>query len=558
LKHALWGDVHVTADSVPKCLSSLRARLEPEACIQTVYKRGYRFSAEIQRQGATLMPVGLRLAIVPFSTGYTVAEHLGAAVAEEVMMQLTNARIPAISVLARDSIFTLSRRGLTAQQIGEALKADLVLTGSLQAFSSQFRLRTEMIRILDGTQIWVEDMLVSQDEITRLNTELVSLLALRLGMKDGTNQVWSPSMSAVRPKDEISSIERKDEGLSISATAAPVNHEPNSEYQREAYEFYLRGRHEWQTMERHRMQDGLQHLLRATELDPSLIPAKVELAHLCVTQAIYGYMAPSVAAELVHRASQSIADLPHRAAALLPALGWVNFHFDRNLPTALTAFSTSAHLPHNPWTTRARTMFALGRHRFAESISMLHQAVSIDPYAPWLQSRLAWSYHLNGQSAESVEWIRKCIYLFPDHEGVNLYGAAILAFNGEAMPAVELAQALVRRLPSFDLANSVCAYALAMANRPHEARGILERLQWLSRERYVLCGFTCAAYLALGDQEGALTELRAADEARCPLFFQMLADPRMKPLHGSPEFERMNSILSHMEAEAAQYLEWKQ
>ena len=43
LKQELWGDVHVTADSVPKCLSSLRARLEPDACIQTVYKRGYRF-----------------------------------------------------------------------------------------------------------------------------------------------------------------------------------------------------------------------------------------------------------------------------------------------------------------------------------------------------------------------------------------------------------------------------------------------------------------------------------------------------------------------------------
>ncbi len=50
LKHALWGDVHVTADSVLKCLSSLRARLEPESCIQTVYKRGYRFTAEVLRQ----------------------------------------------------------------------------------------------------------------------------------------------------------------------------------------------------------------------------------------------------------------------------------------------------------------------------------------------------------------------------------------------------------------------------------------------------------------------------------------------------------------------------
>src|ERR1700678_1584844 len=34
LKQALWGDIHVTADSVPKCLSSLRTRLQPDNCIQ--------------------------------------------------------------------------------------------------------------------------------------------------------------------------------------------------------------------------------------------------------------------------------------------------------------------------------------------------------------------------------------------------------------------------------------------------------------------------------------------------------------------------------------------
>ncbi len=49
LKKELWGDVHVTDDSVPKCLSSLREALAPDDCIQTVYKRGYRLSTEVYR-----------------------------------------------------------------------------------------------------------------------------------------------------------------------------------------------------------------------------------------------------------------------------------------------------------------------------------------------------------------------------------------------------------------------------------------------------------------------------------------------------------------------------
>ncbi len=82
------------------------------------------------------------------------------------------------------------------------------------------------------------------------------------------------------------------------------------------------------------MQDGLQHLLRSIELDPSLIAAKIDLAHLCVTQAFYGYMSPAVSADHVRRIEDSIPGLAQPAQGLLPVLGWIKFHFDRNLPAA--------------------------------------------------------------------------------------------------------------------------------------------------------------------------------------------------------------------------------
>ncbi len=181
------------------------------------------------------------------------------------------------------------------------------------------------------------------------------------------------------------------DGLSISAAAEPE--QESGIEQREAYEIFQRARHEWQTFERHRMQDGLQHLLRATELDPSLIGARVDLANLSVTQSLYGFMSPAVAADIVRRTAESIPDLS-RAEAILPALGWVRFHVDRNLTAALWAFSLSAHLPHDPWITRVRSMFVLSRHRFGEAIDLLRAAILLDPYSPWLQARLAWALHL--------------------------------------------------------------------------------------------------------------------------------------------------------------------
>jgi DNA-binding winged helix-turn-helix (wHTH) protein/tetratricopeptide (TPR) repeat protein len=542
LKHELWGDVHVTDDSVSKCLSSLRARLEPDACIQTVYKRGYRFSAEIRRHRA--VPAGRlpRLAIMPFATRYSVPEYLGPAIAEETIARLSSARPPAVAVLARDSVFSLTLRGLTAQQIGQELKADLVLTGSIRAFPSHYRLRAEMVRVEDGRQIWVEDMLASQSLNGGLESELMCRLAFRLSQGDPDVRFWPPE----RP-------EQKNGGLEIAATAAGTEDEDEpGARQAEAYDYFLRGHHEWQTPHRHRMQDGLQHLLRAIDLDPSLIVAKVDLANLCVTQAFCGFMSPSTSADLVRRVAESIPDLPHRAEAIPPALGWINFHFDRNLSSALLAFSLETPPPHDSWTTYTHTIFALSRHRFAEAIALLRANIHADPFSPCLYARLAWALHLDGQKGESVEQIRKALALFPHHEGTGLYGAAILAFNGEIEHAVELARGLAKRLPDSDLASAVHAYTLACAGRPDEAHSLLERLQWLGRERYVLRSFTPAAYLALGEHETALAELQAAEEARCPWFFQMMADPRLKALQGCPEFERMRAILPSMEAEAEQ------
>jgi len=44
--------------------------------------------------------------------------------------------------------------------------------------------------------------------------------------------------------------------------------------------------------------------------------------------------------------------------------------------------------------------------------------------------------------------------------------------------------------------------------------------------------------------------LQTASDARCPWFFQMLADPRLKPLHGRAEFDRMKTVLDRMESSA--------
>ena len=299
------------------------------------------------------------------------------------------------------------------------------------------------------------------------------------------------------------------------------------------------------------MQDAMGRLLRAIEMDPALMPARVELAQLVILQCIYGYLSPRIAAAAVRRAADGIPELNEQAEALLPALGWVEFHFDRDARSALRMMARSAGLPNDATNTRTRGWLLLSRHRFGEAIELLRAAIQLDPYAPWLQAALAWALHLAGERDASVALARKTIDSFSDFDKSLFFAATILGYNGEAARAIEVAESLAARSSHYDLAISAHAYALACAGRAEESHDLLERLQWLSRERFVLNTVNAATHVALGDAETALDVLRNANETRCPWFFQMLADPRLKPLRGRTEFAALESLLATMEVDAS-------
>ena len=520
LRDAVWGDVHVTADSIPRCISSLRTRLEAEDRIQTIYKQGYRLTGEVEKDITSSPAEGgpPRLAIVPFSCGPNVPEYIGHAVAEDATATLTAARPQIFAILARDSAFTLAANGMSAQLVGEALEADLVLTGTVQLMGQRFRLRMEMIRIADGTQIWVEDALVARDRAAALQEKVVEQLVFRSG---------------------------------VIVDALPSD--PNvSGHDIRAFDAFLRGRYEWQSAERHRMQDGLRYLHQAIDLDPALLQARVDIVRATVTQELLGYTAPRVAEQQVKHIAESLHEHVDAREVILPALGWMKFHVDRDLPAAHSMFDRGDGLPFGPWDARIRALYAVSRRCFSEATGLLRAAVEKDPYSPWLNAELALVYHLSGRGDESMRQVARCLDLSPDHMATRLYGSAILAFNGEAERAISLTKELAQQTPYFDMAIAVHAYALACNGDRNAAEDWLERLQWLSHERYVMRSFSAAAYAALGDREGAMTELRAADEDRCPWFFAMLADPRLEPLHDRAEFQAMRAQLEEMEWAATQ------
>ena len=497
-----------TRQQIALVVRRLQSRIGEAGSIEPVYKRGYRFSGDVRVLHPAASSALPRLAFVPLKPGPGVPEYLGEAVAEEAGRCLKTLAPGSIEIAEQDSVITLFQRQLAPIEIGAAMGADWVLTGSLRALAGTYRLRADLIRVSDGQTQWSEDLMVPGARLFSAGEELAGRVLMRTGA-----------------------------GISLAAAAEPEV----GPHQQEAYDLLWHARQEWRSLQRHQMQDGLQRLRCAVAMAPLWTQPRIDLVNLCTHQAMFGFMGMREAVDLI-RLTVAGAQEQGRER-LLPVLGWVYLLADRNLKLAQAAFAVSAHLPHDRWVTRMRTTYLLSLHRFDEAVEMLERAIRIDPWSGGLRARLAWALHLAGKRAASLKQSQLALERCANHNLAELFGAIILARQGQADRAVEIAGALVRRCPFLDPALSVQAYALACAGRADEARAILERLKWLGRERHMLRAFTPVVFTVLGEFSQAIEELRTAERMRCPWFFQMMADPALAPLRELDGFRELAAIL---------------
>jgi len=224
LRKSLWGDVYVSPDSLPRCVSSLRSHLGSPDCIQTVYKRGYRFALPLEpavppRRLKTVpcshaerpnpRPVPLpRLAVLPLIVGEGVPAALGVEVAETTILRLARMRHRTVALLARDSVFSLAASGATARQVGSALDAHLALAGSITVLPTHLRIRVEMIRVSDAVQLWVEDFLVPRHCLADADLEAARRIAVGVRSRSAAYQFTAEASESLLKADRSPILRR--------------------------------------------------------------------------------------------------------------------------------------------------------------------------------------------------------------------------------------------------------------------------------------------------------------------------------------------------------------
>jgi len=194
------------------------------------------------RSGPTINSV----AILPFinDTKDPNAEYLSDGITESIINSLS--QLPNLRVMSRNAAFRFKSANMDPVEAGRNLNVGAVLTGRLVTLDQRLVIKTELIKVSDGSQIWgdeynspVNDILTVQDEVSR---KISQSLRLRLTGED---------------EEKLAKRYTKDA---------------------EAYQLYLKGRYFWNKRNEEGFRNGIEYFKRAEEKDPTFALASSGLA----------------------------------------------------------------------------------------------------------------------------------------------------------------------------------------------------------------------------------------------------------------------------------------
>jgi len=202
LLEEVWPDAFVEEANLSVNIASLRKALDEgeTECqyIETVPKRGYRFVAPVTALSYEGLDVASdpkqtevlkSVAVLPFKNegcGFA-GEYLSAGLMESITNRLSS--LHDLRVMARHTVYSCHQFNVDPREVGHKLGVSSVLAGRILGLGDELIIRTELVDVMKGWQLWGEqyqtkssDILMVQQELA---TEISEKLKIRLTVERG-------------------------------------------------------------------------------------------------------------------------------------------------------------------------------------------------------------------------------------------------------------------------------------------------------------------------------------------------------------------------------------
>lgn len=474
------------------------------AALLAVLVSGAAFFNYQNRQSAASISEIKTIAVLPFksinSDGQN--DHRGLGLADVLITRLSS--IKEISVRPASAVVSFENQESDSISFGQKLNVDAVLEGTIYQTNENVRVSARLLKVSDQTVIWTGQFEKSAADEFRLQNEIALQVAdaLRINLSRTERNALSKNLT-----------ENED-----------------------AYQFYLRGRYEWNKRTWQGMIDAERLFRNAIERDPNFALAYVGLAD---TLAING---SEQAFEAANKALELDADLaePHATLGFLKTFHhwqWQDAENEFRKSIELNPNYGSAH----HW--YAELLAIQGRHEQAKT--EMRKALEINPLSHNYLADLGQIYYFNREYKEAEEYCRKALEIYPDFEFAHNYLFDIYLKTGEYDKAVESKIAADKIYSTF--ANQTAERQkqieteLDAKRKIYRNGGIYKFMKARVGETQDgnVCYVVARNQAFLGEKEKALDCLEKAFAGRSFLSAFVKADPVFDDLRNEPRYRKI-------------------
>jgi tetratricopeptide (TPR) repeat protein len=304
----------------------------------------------------------------------------------------------------------------------------------------------------------------------------------------------------------------------------------------EAYDLYLHGRHFWQQLTPTTTKKAIEYFTRATQLDLKYALAWSGMADAFSTAPVNGDAPPQVvwprAREAVARAIAIDPDL----AEVQVSLGFLKLWLDWNWPAAITAFRRAIELdPGYPLGHRMLGVVLSHASQHEEATASIRRARELDPLYVMHQSLSAQVAFAARDYDSAVRFGRHAVVVDPDFYSARIHLAQAYVEQGKYDLALDHLNS-AGRLGVNTKVIALRGYIFARTGRAAEARGVLDTLLSIAKERYVPAFSIAMVHLGLGELEEAMQQLERGYEARDVHVVFLPIDAKWDRLRTDPRF----------------------
>jgi serine/threonine protein kinase/Tfp pilus assembly protein PilF len=510
-------DIAGAGMTVPQGLISIVARClqkNPASRFQTAndlafaLKEVLRSSGEAARppisSGSHRRPLE-SIAVLPFAnvSGDPDAEYLSDGIAESIIHGLS--RLPNLRVMARSTLSRYKGQEVEPQRVGQELNVRAVVAGRVFHRGDSLVVKTELVDVSDGSQIWGENY----------NRKFADILALE---EDISREISAKLRLKVTGEEA--------ERLTRRATESTA-----------AHRLYLRGRFFLEKRAEDSLRKAIEHFQQAVDEDPEYALAHAGIAECFNFLGFYGHRSPADSFPKAKAAATRALEHDPALSEALAARGVARFYWDWDWKGTEADFKEAIAV--SPSYANARQFYAIflaSQDRFDECFPEVSWAEELDPLSLPIKTSVGYTRFLAGRFEESISALEAAIEIDPTFVPVRNVLSQSYAASGRNDRSIEEAKKVVALSGRGQSFLATLGLAFARAGLKREAEEILRELEEMAGRRYVSSFGLATIHVSLGTPELAFSRLDQAYRERDWSLALLRVDPRMDPLRADPRF----------------------